>query len=120
VGWRDRDWGKFDEAEWESFVGPTTPPHRRTSQTSALVVVAAALSLAGMVFFHATRVDRIRIHAPSNVVRINWTAADRAPASRAGRICVTNHEKICAAYVAGERPADVLTRQLELDGFSVR
>ncbi|HET7647099.1 MAG TPA: hypothetical protein VFK17_00940 [Gaiellaceae bacterium] len=66
---------------------------------------------------------RVRVlQPPADVIGIHWRTDDLAPAARAGRICVTDHERgrICAAYVVGERPADNLTRELERRGLSVR
>jgi hypothetical protein len=57
----------------------------------------------------------------SDVISIHWGPSDVAPASSAGRICVTmsEHGRVCASYVAGEKPADTLTRRLESLGLRV-
>jgi len=58
---------------------------------------------------------------PTNVVGIRWRTIDLAPAAAAGRICVTDsqHGRTCASYVAGERPADTLSRELAARGLQV-
>jgi hypothetical protein len=57
----------------------------------------------------------------ADVIPIRWREGDLAPASQAGRVCVTDtaHGQICASYVVGERPADTLTRQVEAMGLRV-
>jgi hypothetical protein len=57
----------------------------------------------------------------TKLIRIRWRTTDLAPASYAGRICVTDarHGRICANYVVGERPADTLTRRVEALGLRI-
>ena len=156
MGWRDRDWAKFDDDEWRAFLGaggqrysatsstpvtsPSSTPHpaavigplkaraRRSRSAGAVVVVAALVSFGatvGVDAFHRVAND-VRATSPAapspNVVRIRWRPGDVAPAQTAGRICVDDARlgEVCADYVAGEKPADVLTRHLQSLGASVQ
>jgi hypothetical protein len=76
--------------------------------------VARHLAIADLAAEDETRLRRGR-PTPSNVIVIRWGASDLAPASQAGRICITDmrYGETCASYVIGEKPADTLTRQLE-------
>ncbi len=58
---------------------------------------------------------------PGGVVTIRWRATDRRPAVSPGHICVSDQQQgqFCADFVAGERPADRLTRHIESLGFRV-
>ena len=131
VGWRDRDWGKFDDGEWDSYVASKAPRPggtRRTAAGGMALLLAVGLSAAGYFVLHTEPVKHsvislpIRRAAPTEVIGIRWSESDLAPAATAGRICVTDpaHGRICAAYALGEKPADALTRQLAALGLSVR
>jgi hypothetical protein len=143
VGWRDRDWAKFDDDELRTLLGPASAPARRARQstvarrtTSAGTLLAVAVSAAAIIFVtHLHELGRPgdaasrvltpapRVAAPpADVVGIRWRPTDTAPAANAGRICVTDphHGRICASYVVGERPADTLTREIERLGLHVR
>jgi hypothetical protein len=138
MGWRDRDWAKFDEGELKSFLGPASAPTRRRSNRRVVggaTLLAAGISAVAIIFTahvhdlgepgHAAAhvlSPAPAVVAPStDVVRIRWSPAETAPASNAGRICVTDarHGRICASYVVGERPADTLTRRIESLGLRV-
>ena len=56
-----------------------------------------------------------------NVIRIRWRAHDLKYAKGPGRICLTDavHGRICAAYLSGGVPADLLTRKIRSMGLSV-
>ncbi|HEY6960595.1 MAG TPA: hypothetical protein VI408_01760 [Gaiellaceae bacterium] len=124
MGWQDRDWGKFSHDEWDDYVATKTATPRRTPRAAALVVAAAAISGAAMFLLHQGHAAPIRLPQapPANVVDVRWRDTDVAPASTAGRICLTDAPRgqICATYTVGEKPADVLTRQLNAQGLSVR
>ena len=127
VGWRDRDWGKFDEDEWESFLAAPAPAVAarigRVRLVSSLVLAAAAISGAATFVFHKTG-PRITLpkRADANAVGVRWAATDLAPATTAGRICIVtpSRGRVCATFTIGEKPADALTRQLQALGLSVR
>ena len=60
--------------------------------------------------------------ADANTVPLRWRSTELGPARSAGHICVTDahHGRICATFVAGERPADALTREIERRGWHVQ
>lgn len=60
--------------------------------------------------------------ADANTVPLRWRSTEFVPARSAGHICVTDahHGKICATFVAGERPADALTHEIERRGWHVQ
>jgi hypothetical protein len=141
VGWRERDYGRFDETERDAFLGSsrTRPPRRRSRRVDAGLLLAVGLS--GAVFaanqkLHlfsftlsrnasppAARAKTPNVVAPQpDVVSIHWNLRDLTPAPNAGRICVatSSHGRICAAYVVGERPADNLTREIQRRGLRVQ
>ena len=138
MGWQDRDWAKFDEAEWNDLLGGGTttlpPPHLSAERTRRRPLIGAVLTVVTLVSFAGTvGVDafhRLGTHGPSvsatapplNVVAIHWRDSDVSPAPSSGRICVSDTRlgEVCADYVAGEKPADVLTRRIESLGGSVR
>ncbi len=62
------------------------------------------------------------VNPPADLISIRWGASELAPAASAGRICVhdARHGTICASYVAGEKPADNLTRRIESLGLRVQ
>lgn len=115
--------------------------YRRRRRSSPTLLLAVAISAAAAVAGH--RYLRIPLHLPhpatepqatsaipsptsapearSKMVSIHWRRSDIAPAATAGRICVTmtQHGRVCATYVAGEKPADTLTRRLTSLGLQV-
>jgi hypothetical protein len=132
VGWRERDWAKFDDGEVRSLLGPAHAPRR---QVRAVTLLAVAISAVGIVFVthlhelggpgHAaarvlTPEPRV-VGPPTDLIRIRWSSSDTVPAAHSGRICVTDpqHGRMCASYVVGERPADTLTRRIESLGLRV-
>ena len=56
----------------------------------------------------------------TDVVRFHWSSAQLRPAPSGGHICVTDatHGRICARFAAGERPAIVLTHEIEDRGLA--
>jgi hypothetical protein len=128
VGWRDRDWAKFDDGEWSTLVHAPAPVRRRPSRpvavASSSVFLAVAASAAATFLLHLGHADKLPAvrTTPSNVLTVHWRTQDLAPASTAGRVCLTStrHGRICASYAIGEKPADALTRRLEAAGFEVR
>lgn len=93
--------------------------------------VAACLALIGVVAFAVGHVGLTSRHTgveeaaalpPSNVVHIRWRPDQLRPAPTRGHICVTDepHATICAAFAAGERPADSLRREVERRGLRLR
>ena len=135
MGWRDRDWAKFDEGEQRALLGGRATPRRRAATLGgrraagpglllAVAVSAVAVVLGTHLHIGTTAGNRPptrQSSLPANVVPIRWRSFDLAPAANAGRICVTDgrHGRICASYVAGERPADTLTRQVMRLGLRV-
>jgi hypothetical protein len=124
MSWRDRDWAKFDEDEWNEIV-QTTPASsgRRTTGVTLVAVLLSALALAVGAFVHL-RPSAPRAHTPTqpiNAISINWAPASLAVAATGGQICVTDprYGQICSAYVAGQRPADALTQTIARRGLSV-
>jgi hypothetical protein len=142
MGWRDRDYAKFNDDERRALLGGgrgqrlppseeglahpgfalrprVSRPIRRSRQhTSPAVLLAAAVSLAAVIFTgYATNVpllhdlltpslSRVRaphvvapptgptpsagvVAPPTNLVGIHWRPQDVARAANAGRICVT-------------------------------
>lgn len=134
VGWRERDWARFDDGERNHLFGdaaplPTAAPGGGGNvrlATFALMLLGAA----GAAFFElgggAPNVQRssgpLVAAPPADAVSVQWRDTDVAPAPFAGQICVEAgpHGRICAHYVAGERPADTLTRELTRRGLAVR
>ncbi len=130
MGWRDRDWAKFDDGEWSTLVrapAQTRPTHKRPAAVASVsVFVAVAVSAAATFLLHLGHADKLLpVHTRSrdaNVVGVRWRARDLAVASTAGRICLTDprHGRVCATYAIGEKPADALTRRLQARGLAVR
>jgi hypothetical protein len=86
-------------------------------RTSSLHEVAHQLSR-----LRQTSVPAPSLPAPAaDTVRIRWSPQDVAVAASSGRICVDDHTlgRLCAAYAAGERPADVLTARVRELGLKV-
>jgi hypothetical protein len=132
MGWRERDWARFDDDEKRTLLGaPSRVVGRNRTRNVvnggvalAVAVSAVAVLLTGRV--HLT--DDLRGPSPaatvipSDVVAIRWRPTDLQPTPHAGRICVTDarHGRICASYTVGERPADTLTRRLATLGLRVQ
>lgn len=64
--------------------------------------------------------DAVAATRSADVVRWHWTADQLRSAPSGGHICVTDatHGRICASFVAGERPAIVLTHEIERRGLA--
>jgi hypothetical protein len=143
VGWRDRDWAKFTDDEWNRIVGtrradpirstttvagtPAVAPAGRSPQASTITLFAAALSLLatilGMLVHFRTVIHLpAKSPAPANLVNVHWRASDLSPATTPGQICVATSTlgRVCASYSAGERPADALDARLRAAGATVR
>ena len=132
MGWRDRDWAKFDEDEWSSLVRAPAPRPKRarprvaTATASTSLFVAVAVSGVLALAIHLAHGNALPVGpAPpvpkKRVVVVHWREADVLPAATAGRICITprGRGRVCASYARGEKPADVLTRELRLFGLDV-
>jgi hypothetical protein len=152
MGWRQRDWAKFSDAEREAFFsGAATPvASRRTSRGGRGVVLGLLVVLAvgaAAVWVHqsglygnTTKVNlpsiptnsagippiifgRVPSVQPGVVALIRWRPQDLAPATARGQICVNVERsfqgQFCTMFVAGQRPADVLTRTIESHGVAV-
>jgi hypothetical protein len=63
----------------------------------------------------------IETQPSANTISVRWRPSDLAPATTAGRICLTTEAtaRLCASYALGEKPADALTRELERRGLRV-
>ncbi|HZU21090.1 MAG TPA: hypothetical protein VE982_07700 [Gaiellaceae bacterium] len=128
MGWRDRDWAKFDDDEWSELVHASAParrkPRTRVTVMSTSLVVGVAASAAATFLLHANHVVSLELvpATPPNVVGVEWRNVDLTPASTAGRICIPTpkERRICATYAIGEKPADALTRRLRANGLTVR
>jgi hypothetical protein len=92
------------------------------------VVVAALISFGATVgvdaFHRVARVIAPPVPASAaapNVVHIRWQDSDVSPSASAGRICVVDASigRVCASYAPGEKPADVLARELQSLGVTV-
>jgi hypothetical protein len=141
VGWRDRDYGKFTQEEWSGFTGPgasRSSGARRGGfsgkQVGASTLLAALVSLGAFLVIHQ-RVGGLSLSSPGsphaaaatrtvadpNMIRIRWRPHDLKYAERPGRICLADaaHGRICAAYLSGGVPADILTRKIRSMGLSV-
>lgn len=100
---------------------------RKRRPVGPVVALAAVISFGatvGVDAFHRLAHDataKSTSPAPSTALRIRWGADDVVPAPSAGRICVngTPAGQVCASYAVGEKPADVLTHQLQALGISV-
>lgn len=148
MGWRERDYARFTKQEWDAYTGHSAPGSSRRIRRSSSrrpvglsLLAAVAISGAATVLFRSGHISSFLnsrpLHVPSpglistprapapsarnKVIGIRWRTTDLAPAAQAGRICVTDprHGRICASYVVGERPADTLTRRIELLGLGV-
>jgi hypothetical protein len=132
MGWRERDWARFDDDEQRALLGAPSRVGGRIRTSNAVdggVALAVAVSAVAMLLtgrVHLTGHLRGPAPAarvtPSDVVAIRWRPTDLQRAPNAGRICVTDarHGRLCASYVAGERPADTLARRLAALGLRVR
>jgi hypothetical protein len=90
--------------------------------------VALCLGLVYLVSFGVGHLGLTRNHqgvdeaaaASADVVRWHWTTDQLRPAPSAGHICVADatHGRICASFAAGERPAIVLTHEIEGRGLA--
>jgi hypothetical protein len=146
VSWRDREYARLREDERRALFGATRSAGRPTRRTSGTPTLLFAVGLSSIAVLAGHRYLRLPIHlssaAPtqtaaspsvpsaalntpdprSRVVSIHWSRPDIAPAASAGRICVTmsEHGRVCATYVAGEKPADTLTRRLASLGLHVQ
>jgi hypothetical protein len=69
-----------------------------------------------------TNTTRVAADTAPLSLRVRWQAADMAPASTSGRICVEpdGHAQVCASYTVGQKPADALTRRLAAAGINVQ
>ena len=148
MGWRERDYARFTDDERRALLGsgdrgyvppagrPLVHPRRRGAGAVVLLIAAALAIAAGATRYDVVdRLGSIRIpSAPSpvhgrlsprlvdsSVVRVHWRRADLSPAAGSGRICLRDprHGVLCAGYVSGERPADVLTRRIRSLGLNV-
>jgi hypothetical protein len=92
--------------------------------------VALGLALVGVVAFLVAHVGLTSRHSGvdeaaalprPDVVRLRWRPDELRAAPSAGHICVTDatHGRICASFVAGERPAEGLTREIQRRGLTV-
>ena len=111
-----------------------TPTRRRLQRPLELLLLfTLALGAAVYASTHWSRVSvgradsvkpafPIANRADANTVPLRWRSTELGPARSAGHICVTDahHGKICATFVAGERPADALTREIERRGWHVQ
>jgi hypothetical protein len=132
VGWRERDWARFNDDERDALLRPgATLRARHTTRNAvsgsvllAACITGAAILLSGHLHLssHVQPPPARVVQPPADVVGIRWRPTDLAPAANAGRICVTDsrHGRICAGYVIGERPADTLTREVERRGLRVQ
>ena len=127
MGWRDRDWAKFDDDEWAALTAPRErmAPAPRTHRGLVVTLLAVLVSFGAtlvVVALHFGTTAYVHRQHPSETsdIDVNWSPNDLTPTAAPGRICITVRERICASYTAGERPADALTRQLEADGITVR
>ncbi len=150
MGWRERDYARFTRKEWHDYTGRGETASRGSSSSPKSssflrqpvgwpLMAAVSISVVASVVFgwgHITSLvggptstaQSLANPAPgllpvvgSKVIGIRWRTTDLAPATQAGRICVTatEHGRICASYVVGERPADTLTRRIESLGLRV-
>jgi len=111
-----------------SAVGGTVLTRRlglAASVVACLVLVAAAwvswghLSLAK----NDLQVDPAAASSqPADVFTLRFRARERQPAASPGHVCVTDasHGMICAAFAAGERPADSLVNAIERRGLRAK
>jgi hypothetical protein len=85
-----------------------------------IATVAFVVGHLGLTSRHAG-VDEAAAQAKPDVVRLRWRPDELRPAPSAGHICVTDatHGRICASFVAGERPADGLKHEIERRGLVV-
>jgi hypothetical protein len=145
VGWRERDYAKLRDDERRALFGGTgsrdyLPPRqaRRRARMRVMpaLLVAVGLSAVAAAAMRGHLDNAIHRAVPSvlpsadsaprrdvsDVVGVHWRATDIAPASTAGRICLSmeTHGRVCATYAIGEKPADVLTRRLESVGLRVQ
>jgi len=83
-------------------------------------VVAFAVGHVGLSSRHAGVDEAAALPSP-DLVRLRWRPDELRPAPSAGRICVSDaaHGRICASFVAGERPAVGLTHEIERRGLFV-
>jgi hypothetical protein len=84
-------------------------------------VVAFAVGHVGLTSHHEG-VDEAAALPQPDVVRLRWRPDELRPAPSPGHVCVTDetHGRICASFVAGERPEDALTHEIERRGLFVR
>jgi hypothetical protein len=143
MGWRERDYGRFNDDERSALFGggraePISRPTRNRSRpsTSPATLLAVAISGAAIIFVgYVANVPGVRsildpqprmtpaALPPSPApISVRWRAGDLVPALHAGRICVTDGRqgRICASFVVGELPADTLTREIERRGLHVQ
>jgi hypothetical protein len=89
-----------------------------------LALIGAVAFLVGHVGLTSrhTGVDEAAAAARSNVVRLRWRPDELRPAPSRGPNCVTSepHGTICAAFAAGERPADSLRREVTRRGLELQ
>jgi hypothetical protein len=64
----------------------------------------------------------VPVLSPGGTLRIIWRPGDEAPATHAGVLCVTadGPGHVCVSYAVGERPAELLTREIERRGYHVK
>ena len=85
-----------------------------------VVVISFLVGHVGLTSRHAG-VEGASALPPPDLVRLRWRPDELVPARGPGRICVTDakHGRICASFVAGERPAIALTHEVERRGMFV-
>jgi|SRR5579871_914489 len=116
--------------EREALIGTSKVRNHVGRNTGAGVLLAAAIAAIALIASNTIHLSPSSDQPPpgavalqpQNVLRVQWQRTQLAPAATAGRICITppRHTQVCASYTIGEKPADALTRELQVVGIQVQ